>query len=220
MSSISLLNLRATVLPLALAGAAIVAACSNGAPVTDRDSIDCGAFQDFDSYRYSVELKLDAPAFEDTLSPLPDDPLNAFAEALTALPNDHPKRSDVLQVHLKHLSALRRVQQPTGMYCQMLDFPGSYHEFTSTCMIGYAMATGLYRGRLDNSYRDSLDLAWRGVKERIDDAGNVIDSCISTGVQQNRKEYLDRTAIFGPDDRSGSLALWFAVEMERLARGV
>jgi hypothetical protein len=56
--------------------------------VTDRDSIDCGAFQDFDSYRYSVELKLDAPAFEDTLSPLPDDPLNAFAEALTALFSD------------------------------------------------------------------------------------------------------------------------------------
>ena len=64
----------------------------------------------------------------------------------------------------------------------------------------------------------ALDLAWRGVKERIDDEGSVIDSCISTGVQQNLKEYLDRTAIFGPDDRSGSLALWFAVEMERLDR--
>ena len=86
-------------------------------------------------------------------------------------------------------------------------------------MIGYAMARGLRRGWLDSSYRDSLDLAWRGVKERIDDEGSVIDSCISTGVQQNLKEYLDRTAIFGPDDRSGSLALWFSVEMELLARG-
>ena len=88
MPSISRLNLRATVLPLALAGAAIVAACGSGAPATDRDSIDCGAFQDFDSYRYSLELKLDAPAFEDTLSPLSDDPVNAFAEALTALFSD------------------------------------------------------------------------------------------------------------------------------------
>ncbi len=142
-----------------------------------------------------------------------------FAEALTYLPNDHPKRSDILRIHLNHLAGLRGAQQPTGMYCQMLDFPGSYHEFTSTCMIGYAMARGLRRGWLDSSYRDSLDLAWRGVKERIDDEGSVIDSCISTGVQQNLKEYLDRTAIFGPDDRSGSLALWFAVEMERLAQG-
>ena len=31
---------------------------------------------------------------------------------------------------------------------------------------------------------------------------------------------LDRPAIFGFDDRSGGMALWFAVEMERLDRGI
>ena len=31
--------------------------------------------------------------------------------------------------------------------------------------------------------------------------------------------YLDRAAEFGQDDRAGNLALWFAVEMERLRRG-
>jgi curved DNA-binding protein CbpA len=50
--------------------------------------VSCGALQDLDSYRYSLELKLDAPAFEDTSSPAPDDPLNAFAEALTSLFSD------------------------------------------------------------------------------------------------------------------------------------
>ena len=34
------------------------------------------------------------------------------------------------------------------------------------------------------------------------------------------REYLDRPAIFGFDDRSGGMALWFAVEMERLDRGI
>ncbi|MDA0735024.1 MAG: glycoside hydrolase family 88 protein [Chloroflexi bacterium] len=143
-----------------------------------------------------------------------------FTEAMTYLPDAHPKREAVLQIHLKHLAALRQIQQPTGMYWQIMDFPGSYQEFTGTCMIGYAMARGLRRGWLDSSYRDTVDLAWRGVKERIDDEGNVADACISTGVQQNINEYLDRTAIFGNDDRSGSLALWFAVEMERLDRGM
>jgi rhamnogalacturonyl hydrolase YesR len=141
-----------------------------------------------------------------------------FAEALTYLPDAHPQREAIRQIHLKHLAALRQVQQPTGMFRQILDFPGSYQEFTGTCMIGYAMARGLLRGWLDSAYRDSLDLAWRGVKERIDNRGNVVDACISTGVQQNLNEYLDRTAIFGVDDRSGSLALWFGVEMERLER--
>ena len=141
-----------------------------------------------------------------------------FVEALTYLPDAHPQREAILQIHLKHLAALRQIQQPTGMYWQILDFAGSFQEFTGTCMIGYAMARGLRRGWLDPSYRSSVDLAWRGVKERIDDAGNVVDACISTGVQQNVSEYLDRTAIFGHDDRSGSLALWFALETERLER--
>jgi rhamnogalacturonyl hydrolase YesR len=143
-----------------------------------------------------------------------------FVEALTYLPDDHPQRESIRQIHMKHLAALRQVQQPTGMYRQVLDFPGSYQEFTGTCMIGYAMARGVGRGWLDSSYRDSTDLAWQGVKERIDDQGNVTDACISTGVQPDLSGYLDRTAIFGYDDRSGSLALWFAVEMERLVRGM
>lgn len=86
MPSISLGNFRAVALPVALIGAAIVAACGGGAPVTDSDSIDCGALQNLESYRYSLELKLDAPAFEDTSGP--DDPLSAFAEALTSLFSD------------------------------------------------------------------------------------------------------------------------------------
>jgi rhamnogalacturonyl hydrolase YesR len=143
-----------------------------------------------------------------------------FAEALTYLPQDDPQRDALLAMHLKHLEALREIQQPSGMYWQMLDVPGSYQEFTSTCMIGYAMARGLRRGWLDSSFRDSAELAWQGVSERIDDEGKVVDACISTGVQQSVKEYLDRPAVFGLDDRSGALALWFAVEMERLRRGV
>jgi hypothetical protein len=31
---------------------------------------------------------------------------------------------------------------------------------------------------------------------------------------------MDRPAIFGRDDRSGGMALWFAVEMERYSRAL
>jgi rhamnogalacturonyl hydrolase YesR len=93
-------------------------------------------------------------------------------------------------------------------------------EFTATCMMGYAMARGLRRGWLSSEFRDAADLAWQGVAERIDGVGSVVDACASTGVQTNVRDYLDRPAIFGFDDRSGGMALWFAVEMERLERGV
>ena len=139
-----------------------------------------------------------------------------FAETLTHMPEDHKNRASLLKIHRRHLASLRDLQQASGMYWQMLDLPGSYQEFTCTCMVGYSMARGIRLGWLDPSFMDSVNLAWQGVAERIDDDGNIVDGCISTGVQSSVQEYLDREAIFGRDDRSGSLALWFAVEMQLL----
>ena len=150
---------------------------------------------------------------------------NGFAamgltETLTYLPEEHPSRERLLDMYGQLLDALVDLQRQSGMLPQVLDFPGSYDEFTATCMMGYAIARGLRRGWLSDDYRPPLDLAWQGVSERIDDVGNVVDACASTGVQQNVRDYLDRPAIYGFDDRSGGMALWFAVEMERLARGI
>ena len=143
-----------------------------------------------------------------------------LSEALTYLPEDHPRQPEVVAMYARLLEPLRRLQHPSGMLPQVLDFPGSYLEFTATCMMGYAMACGLRMGFLASDFREAVDLAWQGVSERIDDVGNVVDGCASTGVQVNVREYLDRPAIFGFDDRSGGMALWFAVEKERLDRGI
>ncbi len=150
---------------------------------------------------------------------------NGFAalgltEALTYLPEDHPGRSDITDMYLDLLDSIRDLQRQSGMMPQVLDVPGSYDEFTATCMMGYSIARGLRRGWLDPDWHEPLYMAWQGVSERIDDVGNVVDACASTGVQQNVRDYLDRPAILGFDDRSGGLALWFALEMERLARGI
>ena len=63
---------------------------------------------------------------------------------------------------------------------------------------------------------------WRpaggALSERIDDDGGVVDGCISTGVMPDTRAYLDRAALSGHDDRTGSMALWFACEMERFRR--
>jgi rhamnogalacturonyl hydrolase YesR len=104
------------------------------------------------------------------------------------------------------------------MYAQVLNVPGSYHELTATCMIGYAMARGLRRGWLDASYGPVVERAWQGVSERIDDAGGLVDCCTNTGVQNGLQAYIDRPAIFGRDDRGGAMAMWFAMEVEQLER--
>ena len=144
--------------------------------------------------------------------------LLGFSETLSFLPAEHVDHAALLDIHVRHLATLRQRQLPSGMFGQVLNAPGSYQEFTVTCMIGYAMARAVRRGWLDASYRPILDLAWQGVTERIDDVGGLVDCCTNTGVQENVQAYLDRPAIFGRDDRGGAMALWFAVEMEQLAR--
>jgi rhamnogalacturonyl hydrolase YesR len=140
-----------------------------------------------------------------------------LAETLTYLPEEHADRGAILSMYLSHMDAVRRRQQPSGMFPQVLDVPGSYQEFTATCMFGYAMARGLRSGWLDESFLESVQQGWQGVTERIDDEGNVVDACTNTGAQGSLRDYLDRPAVSGFDDRSGGMALWFAVELERLA---
>ena len=143
-----------------------------------------------------------------------------LAETLTHLPEDHPGREEILGMYRKLLDAVAATQYMSGMYPQVLNVPGSYQEFTVTCMMGIALARGLRLGWLGPAYRPGLELAWQGVSERTDGQGNVVDGCVSTGVQGSLQEYLDRPAIFGRDDRSGGMALWFAVEMERWSRAL
>ena len=141
-----------------------------------------------------------------------------LAETLTYLPEDHTGREEILGIYRKLLDGVAAAQHMSGMYPQVLNVPGSYQEFTATCMMGIALARGLRLGWLGPAYRPALELAWQGVAERTDDQGNVVDGCVSTGVQGSLQEYLDRSAIVGRDDRSGGMAIWFAVEMERRSR--
>ena len=67
---------------------------------------------------------------------------NGFAamgltETLTYLPQDHGSRPAIMAMYLRLVESLRRLQRPSGMLPQVLDFPGSYDEFTAACMMGY-----------------------------------------------------------------------------------
>ena len=48
------------------------------------------------------------------------------------------------------------------------------------------------------------------------EGGAVVDVSTSMGAGPTKQYYLDRTAVFGPDDRGGAMALWAAMEMDEL----
>jgi rhamnogalacturonyl hydrolase YesR len=117
-----------------------------------------------------------------------------------------------------HLGALAKFQDVTGMWRQVIDEPGSYRELTATCMIGYAMAEGIRRGWLrEEEFGAAARLAWSAVNVRIGSEGDLFDVCTGTGKQKTLRDYLDRTAILGPDERGGAMAMMFASQMALLA---
>lgn len=136
-----------------------------------------------------------------------------LAETLTYLPQSHPLYADILLMYQKLLNGLLKYQNPSGCYHQVITLPGSYQELTSTSMIGYGIARGIKLGMLDQSYLPTLLSLWNGAKARVSETGDVVDGCTGTGALEMEQDYIVREALNGYDDRTGSLALWFAVEM-------
>ncbi len=141
-----------------------------------------------------------------------------FAETLTYLPADHPDRSRLLASHVKHLEALKRFQDESGMWRQVVDRPDSYLEHSATSMIGYTIARGLRLDWLGDAWSEVAERAWNGIAQRIGPGCELEHVCVGTGPQPDIAAYLERPYSDGLDDRGGSMALWFAVEMARLGK--
>ena len=141
-----------------------------------------------------------------------------LAELLTALPAEFPGRAAVLDIHRRHLAGMRAQQAPDGMWRQIVDLPGSYRETSVTAMTLTAMARGIRRGWLDDSYRPVVDRAWRALLTHVLEDGALVDVCFSTGSGPTRRHYLDRPAVNGVDDRGGAMVLGAALEYHQLVR--
>ena len=135
-----------------------------------------------------------------------------LSELLTVLPESHPDRAAVLDIHRRHLAGMRANQAPDGMWRQVVDVPGSYRETSVTAMTLTAMARGMRLGWLDESYRPAVDRAWRALLAHVLQDGTLVDVCIGTGAGPDRRYYLDRPAVNGADDRGGAMVLGAALE--------
>ena len=141
-------------------------------------------------------------------------PALGLALSLSAMPEDHPGRARMLAAFRNHLEALLQRQDPSGMWHQVIDHPESYRELTATSMITFAMVRGLRSGWLDRKrYEPLIDRAWESLKARIAPSGDLVDVCTGTGKQKSLRDYFDRTAILGHDDRGGAMALMISTEM-------
>lgn len=143
-------------------------------------------------------------------------PALGLALSLSYFPPEQPGWDEIINAFRAHMQALRRHQDPTGAWHEVIDVPGSYRELTATSMIGFAMLRGVRSGWLEKKvYLPLIDQAWYAVRTRVAADGALVDVCTSTGKQPSLRAYLDRTAILGRDPRGGAMALIFATEVAR-----
>jgi rhamnogalacturonyl hydrolase YesR len=141
-------------------------------------------------------------------------PALGMALSLSAIPEDTQAHRVFLDSYRDHLQALKQHQDPTGAWHQVIDREESYREFTSTCMITFAIVRGLRRGWLDpHEWTPVVEKSWSAIKSRIGSDGQLVDVCTGTGKQKTVRDYYDRTAILGRDDRGGAMALLVATEI-------
>ena len=142
-------------------------------------------------------------------------PAMGLALAISDWPAGDPVRKELIGEFQKHMAALKPHQDPqTGCWHQVIDHPESYDEYSCTCMIGFAMQRGVRHGWLSpDEYRPCVDRAWKAVAERTSPDGRLVNVCTGTGKQKTLRDYLERPAINGRDDRGGAMGVMFAVEL-------
>jgi unsaturated rhamnogalacturonyl hydrolase len=95
----------------------------------------------------------------------------ALVDVLDYFPKDHPKRSELIAILNREMTALQKVQdKKSGVWWLILDKPGqnrNYLEASASCMFAYAMAKGVRMGYLPLSFSRPANLAWAGIQKQF-----------------------------------------------------
>ena len=130
----------------------------------------------------------------------------AHVELLARLPQDHPRRGDVLTAFERHMEGLRACADPSGGWHQVLNHPESWLETSATGMITYGMARGVNEGWLDARFAETARTGWQALQRKVTPSGDLLDVCGSTDVG-NLDFYLNRPRLQGDLHGFGSFLL-------------
>lgn len=104
----------------------------------------------------------------------------SMTELLEELPEDHPKRNDLIEFLNTLCEGYLALQDDEGMWHQVLNDHESYPETSCTSMFIYAFSRGIRFGWLKNpeKYVKAIYKAWEGIsKTSVDSKGNVYGVC-------------------------------------------
>lgn len=118
----------------------------------------------------------------------------AMTELLAELPPGYPGRDRVLHYYRQLLRSLVELQDPSGLWHNVLDRPQTYLETSASSMFVYALARGVNEAWLSPIYGPAAITGWNGLATQVLPDGRVGGICEGTTYANDHTYYAYRGA--------------------------
>jgi unsaturated rhamnogalacturonyl hydrolase len=116
----------------------------------------------------------------------------ATVEVLSAMPENHPLHSQLLELLRRQLKGVKRLQASSGLWHQVLDHDELWEETSCTAMFAYGFARAVNRGWIDPSNMAVARRAFAGLQTRVTVDGVVNGTCEGTNIGLDLAYYAGR----------------------------
>ncbi len=119
----------------------------------------------------------------------------AQVELLKLLPEDHPRREELVELFKRQIRGVARYQGESGLWHQLIDRVDSYEETSCTAMFTYGIAYAVNEGILPERYITVAKKGWDGILSKTDtdyQSSAVQDICVGTGIESDLNHYYTR----------------------------
>lgn len=114
----------------------------------------------------------------------------AITDLLTFIPQDHPKRKEVLNDYRSFINGIIARQGEEGLWHQILDKPDSYQETSCSGMFTYCILKGINEGWLDDSYFPAAKMGWHGLLSVVNENNELTGVCPPSDISEDPNYYL------------------------------
>ena len=114
----------------------------------------------------------------------------AITDLLTFIPQDHPKRAEVLTDYRSFIEGIVFRQGEEGLWHQILDKPDSYQETSCSGMFTYCILKGINEGWLDDSYFHAAKKGWKGLLSVVNENNELTGVCPPSDISEDPNYYL------------------------------
>ena len=141
-----------------------------------------------------------------------------LCEVLDVLPDNHPQRTDIMNLLRTHATALASLQHHDGAWHQLLDRADTYLETSATAIYTYCLAHAINQGWLDAKAFGPVALqGWHATAAAVNERGQVENVCVGTGMGFDSSFYAYRPVHVMAAHGYGPV-IWAGAEIIRLLK--